>query len=82
MLSPPRWEEVYDRTGDSLSRMKVPGGWLVSNTTCRVEYVDSPIQPGTRMAVEAGDYKVSMCFLPDPNHEWLKEPRDYGDDDI
>lgn len=75
MLTPPRWEEVYDRTGDSMTRMKVPGGWLVRNYTNRVVYDDE-----LSMRVEAGRGSVTMTFYPDPNHEWLKEPRDYGDE--
>ena len=41
-----KWE-MLDWT---ISRLKVPGGWLVLTT------------------------KRSICFYPDKDHEWLKEP--------
>jgi len=55
------WEEIdgYHR------RAKVPGGWLVKNFEDVYHLHNESSQGG-----QGWDWRVSMCFLPDPNHQW------------
>ena len=48
-------------------RTKVFGGWLV-RTENLVAHLD---QWGNRHTGE--DCRISMCFVPDPNHDWVVE---------
>ena len=52
------WEKIFDDTiGWTTWRMKVPGGWLVSD--CDSVKNNKSSSP-------------SLCFLPDPNWQWIK----------
>lgn len=54
-------KEIWTRIEElHLSRLKVPGGWLVS-----IE--NSVFAPGGMYYDDNG-----ICFYPDPNHDWLK----------
>lgn len=54
------WEQI-----DSChQRCKVLGGWLVK----AYESVAHILPQGDCM--DGWDWRVSMCFVPDPNHEW------------
>ena len=55
-----KWERLDDRT----SRAKVPGGWLVNHRS------SASVSDMGGSSVSIGD---SMCFIPDPNHEWTIE---------
>lgn len=41
-----------------LCRLKVPGGWIVTEESGPEKH---------------GPFATSMCFVPDPNHEWELE---------
>lgn len=47
-------------------RAKVPGGWLV-------KAYEDVTHDGTNMGhgmVNGWDWRVTMCFLPDPQYRW------------
>ena len=44
-------------------RAKVPGGWLVKAFEDVNHVVDGVYAHGW-------DYRVAMCFVPDPTHSW------------
>jgi hypothetical protein len=48
------------------SRAKILGGWLVKAYENVVHNTGSGMQDGW-------DWRVAMCFVPDPNHEWVLE---------
>lgn len=57
------WEEIDDYH----QRAKVFGGWLVKtfvNVSHYTEY--NGMQDGW-------DWRVAMCFVPDPSHKWIVE---------
>lgn len=55
------WEQIDDYH----KRAKVHGGWLVK-TYEEVMHNDTEMQ-----RMNSGyDWRVSMCFVPDINHEW------------
>jgi hypothetical protein len=43
-------------------RAKIPGGWLVK------AYEDI-VQPSREFRT-GWDWRIAMCFVPDPNYEW------------
>ena len=49
-----KWDTVIE---GSLYRLKIFGGWLVSE----ISDVDT---------VDANNQVTSICFVPDPKHEW------------
>ncbi len=60
------WEQIDDWH----KRAKVPGGWLVK-----------AYEPIWEYNTPRGEYqnlnnlRISMCFVPDPKHEWtIQEP--------
>lgn len=56
------WEQVEPE----LQRVKVPGGWLVKAYTDVIHYT-----PDFNQVMTHGyDWRISICFVPDPNHEW------------
>jgi hypothetical protein len=60
------WEDVPTNVGTYTRRLKVVGGWLIMDLCDTMQYHPD------RGNVENG-YTSSICFMPDPNHEWLKE---------
>jgi hypothetical protein len=57
---------IWEQIDDNHSRAMVFGGWLVKAFECVVHYQG---QYGRGM-VDGWDFRVAMCFVPDPNHEW------------
>lgn len=57
------WEDVISNNGEYLRRAKIHGGWLV-----KVVVDASGIYQGQMM--QGVEYRSSLCFVPDPNHEW------------
>lgn len=53
------FEKVDSNLAGHVWRARVPGGWLVRVTND----VRGPV-----------NWRDSICFVPDPNHEWGKEP--------
>lgn len=52
------WIDNYHR------RARVPGGWIVKAVEDVVHKTEfHGMRPGW-------DYRVAMCFVPDPNNEW------------
>jgi hypothetical protein len=66
-----KWEEIEHNNGFYLRRAKVFGGWLVS----AVSDVRSPVYNGYSTPDFSSDleYRTSITFVPDPNHEWKLE---------
>lgn len=58
-----KWEP--EQIDDNHQRMKVPGGWIVKayENVCTFLGYDYDIRNGY-------EWRVAMCFVPDPNHEW------------
>ena len=64
------WEDIpNDNTSTYLRRTRIPGGWLVQAT----EDVIHDHSAYGRGMVGGWDWRVSLCFVPDPNHEWNLE---------
>lgn len=63
-----RWEKVETNHAQSLYRSPVFGGWLVMS----VDDVRSPVYTGYNQPEyhEGYEWKSSISFVPDPNHEW------------
>ena len=57
-----KWEQIdnYHR------RAKVQGGWLVK----AFEDVDEDRHYLGQGLVAGTQWRIAMCFVPDPNHEW------------
>lgn len=69
-VEPFTWEKI----DDNHTRVKVFGGWIVK------AFEDVSHQTEDRGIVEGWDWRISMCFVPDPNHEWnVQEKLDYQD---
>lgn len=69
-----KWENVSHNSGGYLSRMKVPGGWLVREVMDVMTFNRDEHNTGY-------EWRSSICFMPDINHEWLKEEKDdFGDE--
>jgi len=49
-------------------RLKVPGGWIFKVLEDVVHGSDRGLQPGW-------DWRVAICFIPDPDHLWVVEKR-------
>lgn len=71
-----KWEQIPQDLTGSLNRTPIFGGWLVR----LFEDIRSPInigypQPDYQQGYE---WRPSICFVPDPNHEWdLTVPYNY-----
>ena len=61
-----KWETLTTDIAVTIQRAQVPGGWLVIS-------VDEVITPNT-LNDTGYEWRSSICFMPDPNHEWLKPP--------
>ncbi len=60
-----KWEMI-----DSYhKRAPIPGGWLVK----AFEDVFEDRSNYGQGIVSGWQWRVTMCFVPDPNHEWGKE---------
>lgn len=59
------WEQI----DNSHQRAKVHGGWLVK----AFESVTHNLCVDGRGMEDGWDWRVAMCFVPDPNHEWVIE---------
>lgn len=58
------WEQIDTVT----SRAKVFGGWMVR--------ISEPVTHHTPNGLQDGwDWRTSLCFIPDPNHEWKLEEK-------
>lgn len=57
------WEVIDDYH----QRCSVPGGWLVK------AYEDVMQELSTQGFVPGWDWRISICFVPDTNHEWGKQ---------
>ena len=56
------WEQVDHET----KRARVPGGWLVKSYENIWEEVRGDFSHGW-------NWRFAMCFVPDPNREWIVE---------
>ena len=57
-------EIIWEQLDPYHQRAKVPGGWLVKSFNNVVHIVND----GT--PVSGWDWRTSMTFVPDPNHDW------------
>lgn len=61
-----KWEQIDNYH----CRCKVPGGWLLKAFENVSHYLpDRGLDSGW-------DFRVAICFVPDPNHEWIPEADD------
>ena len=59
-----KWEQI----DDNHQRSKIHGGWLVKT------YTDVYISLHEAEPPQQGyEWRVAICFVPDPNHEWSFE---------
>lgn len=59
-------ENMWEVIEDNLSRLKVPGGWLVK--------VSNPVplvMANDEIQVNYGFYNESITFVPDPGNTWI-----------
>jgi len=63
------WEEVPHNHGGYMTRVSIPGGWLVRYT----EDVRSPVFTGYEAPeyIQGYEWRTSITFVPDVNHEWI-----------
>ena len=62
-----KWEKVESHHSNYINRAAVFGGWLVMSTDDVREYQG----PDSYMSGKEGyQWRTSICFIPDPNHEW------------
>lgn len=71
-IYPSCWEEInFDKVDldrwTETSRLLVPNGWIIREIVIQEYYEDRMTNP-TDVKVSA-----SICFLPDPNHDWIFE---------
>ena len=59
----------FEDIDDNHQRAKVHGGWIVKT----FENVIHDVYEG--MMRDGWDWRVAMCFVPDPNHEWIIEDK-------
>jgi hypothetical protein len=57
-----KWEDI----DPFLQRAKIPGGWLVKAFEDVMRYRSD----GGQGMVAGWDWRIAMCFVPDPTHEW------------
>ncbi len=57
----------WERIDDWHERVQIYGGWLVK---AREAVVHDRSENGQGM-IDGWDFRVAMCFIPDPNHEWI-----------
>lgn len=62
------WEQLEHGHSGDIYRCKVPNGWLVK------EYMNVCHYTADGQLKEGNDWRIAICFMPDPNHEWLKQP--------
>ena len=60
------WEDIESNLSGYYRRTKVFGGWLVQVTE---EVIHDQRECGRGM-VGGWDWRTSLCFVPDLNHEW------------
>ncbi len=71
-----KWEKVEHNHGNALHRAPVFGGWLVMSTDSVLTVL--PTEYSGRIRNDDGhEWRTSICFIPDPNHEW-DLTKDYG----
>lgn len=59
---PIEWEDI----DPFHKRAKIPGGWLVK----AFEDVMHDRSDYGQGMVGGWEWRIAMCFVPDPNHEW------------
>lgn len=71
-----KWEDVPHNRGTYLSRLKVPGGWLI-----REEQDVQTYHPGPERFATGSEWRSSICFMPDPLYQWLQPIAPTKEDD-
>jgi len=56
------WEQI----SELMYRAKVPGGWVLREETKAFHLSNNHSKGGF-----GPDYRVSLCFIPDPKGEWV-----------
>lgn len=65
------WEQTDN---GELHRAKIPGGWLVKTYTAVVTVLPQSQMDMMDIKERMGhEWRVAMCFVPDPEHEWRLE---------
>lgn len=59
----------WERIDNYHQRAKVPGGWVLK------AYEDVSHWNPNQGLVQGYDYRISMCFIPDPDHTWWVEKK-------
>ena len=57
------WEKIDDHH----KRVRVHGGWLVK----AFEDVCHDKSAYGKGMMPGWDFRIAICFVPDPNHEWI-----------
>lgn len=65
------WEIIEQNQAGTLSRVKVPNGWLVKEA--QEVYLDIDNNAPSILNNNGYTWTTSITFVPDSNHEWLIE---------
>lgn len=63
-----KWEDISHDNGFILRRARVFNGWLVSAISDVQTNVS--LSEGYIQRSEGYEWRTSITFVPDPNHEW------------
>lgn len=66
-----QWETIEQESATNIHRAKIYGGWLVMST-CDVntQLNDVNYNIPTFRNEQGYEWRNSICFVPDRNHEW------------
>lgn len=66
------FEKIEHNHGNHISRAKVFGGWLVMSADDVMTQWPDGYGDLVSFRNEQGDeFRTSICFVPDPKHEWI-----------
>jgi hypothetical protein len=63
-----KWEEINHNNGFFLKRTRVFGGWLVAAVSDVISHVNTGYTKPDYL--QGYEWRTSITFVPDPNHEW------------
>ena len=70
------WEPVQQDQAGHMCRTRTPGGWLVMHTMD----VQTTMSDGSKQ--EGYEWRSALCFVPDPQYQWLPSPQFLADQAI